>query len=63
MTARDPAARPSAAEAFSQWTEMSKSVGSFRRVLRLREREEPMPFTLVLGTISLLRALPALFSP
>ncbi|KZV68675.1 hypothetical protein PENSPDRAFT_609710 [Peniophora sp. CONT] len=61
MTARDPAARPSAAEAFSQWTEMSKSVGSFRRVLHLREREGPMPFTFVLDTINIFRALPPCF--
>ncbi|KZV74071.1 kinase-like protein [Peniophora sp. CONT] len=60
MTAKDPAARPTATEALAHWKVLSESVGPFARSLWLQEREIPHALTLIMAPFDLLQAVTVL---
>ncbi|KZV68671.1 hypothetical protein PENSPDRAFT_609701 [Peniophora sp. CONT] len=60
MTARKPAARPTATEALEMWKAMSKP-GRYGRALRLQPREEPAAATFIIGFLDRIGAVSALF--
>ncbi|VDB85840.1 unnamed protein product [Peniophora sp. CBMAI 1063] len=61
MTARDPTARPTAAEALAQWTALPKP-GRYGCALRLRGRDELAPVSAIIGLFDRIGAFPALFT-
>ncbi|KAI0356689.1 hypothetical protein OH77DRAFT_1520182 [Trametes cingulata] len=46
MRSRDPASRPSAAEALRQWKAVRRRVRKLRRLWRLQSRDDPLPLSI-----------------
>ena len=57
MTARDPRARPTAAEAFSQWKNIRERIGRFQHFQRLVPRHEHALIGTILGTVTIFHTI------